>query len=154
MIVRPSSRQLLESVREELRTTIADAVADAEAQARLAMIDSVLASVAVRSEHEVAWIREEIAEIEEGARAVIAAGADGGDRVAEALADLDGRRAASDLVSELHGEYDAAGEVLSRSIEAALPAGGELRQRIEGILARRLAREVEIRGEFSLAGRE
>ncbi|MGE4426023.1 MAG: hypothetical protein AB7G37_06205 [Solirubrobacteraceae bacterium] len=153
MIVRPSSRQLLERVREELRTTVAGAVTDSEVRAALEMIDSVLGSVSVRTEHEVAWIREEIAEIEAGARSVIEAGADADGRIDDALAALDGQRAPGDLLSDLHCEYNAAGEVLSRSIEAALPVGGELRREIEGILARRLEREVQIRGEYALAGR-
>ena len=60
MIARPSSRQLLETVRTELRTTIKHAVTDADALARLDMIDSILGSVIMRSDDEVAWLREEI----------------------------------------------------------------------------------------------
>lgn len=154
MITKPSCSQLLESVRSELRTTILPAVSNPEVHARLGMIDSILASVAVRCEHEVAWLREEIREIERGAEAVIAAGVDRGARVATALNVLRENRSDSDHLADLHAEYNFAGEVLSCSLEASMPVGGELRKIVEGILAARLAREVEIRGEFSLAGRQ
>jgi len=154
MIVRPGSAQLLKSVRSELAESIRPLISDAEAQARLAMIDSILASVAQRCEHEVAWIREEIAAIERSARAVIGAGADLGGRVASALDALTANRSPSDHLADLHAEYNLAGEVLSRSLEAAMPVGGVLRETVERTLAERLRREAEIRGEFSLAGRQ
>jgi hypothetical protein len=153
MITSPTSGQLLESVRDELRTKIKSVITDPEALGVLAMIDSILASVAVRSDHEVAWMREEIADIERGAEAVISANADKTGRVSDALKALHTSRSPSDHVTDLNAEYRLAGEILSCSIEAAMTAGGELRDSVTGILARRTAREVHIRGEFSLAGR-
>lgn len=153
MIIRPTASRLLDSVREELTTTIAPLIDDAEAQDRLAMIDSILAGVSVRVQNEVAWLREEIADAETAARAVIDAGADTDGRVAAALAALAGGRAQRDDLTQLHDEYDLAGEALSCAIEAAMPVGGDLRAQIEDVLGRRIAREVEIRGEFALAGR-
>ncbi|MDT7592415.1 MAG: hypothetical protein QOH45_1946, partial [Pseudonocardiales bacterium] len=84
MIARPSSRQLLETVRTELRTTIKHAVTDADALARLDMIDSILGSVIMRSDDEVAWLREEIAAMERAGDAVLADGADETGQVAAA----------------------------------------------------------------------
>jgi hypothetical protein len=153
MIARPSSRQLLETVRTELRTTIKHAVADADALARLDMIDSILGSVIVRSDDEVAWLREEIAAIERAGDAVLADGADGTGQVAAALAVLRANRATSYRLPDLHAEYNLAGEVLSRAVEAGSRAGGRLRRTVEEVLEERLRREVLIRGEFSLAGR-
>jgi len=153
MIIRPTASRLLDSVREELATTIAPLVDDAEAQGRLAMIDSILASVSVRVQNEVAWLREEIADAEAAGRAVIDAGADTDGKVATALTALAGGRAAGDDLEQIHDEYDLAGEVLSCAIEAALPVGGDLRTQVEDVLGRRIEREVEIRGEFALAGR-
>jgi uncharacterized protein len=101
-----------------------------------------------------AWIREEIAQIEKGAQAVITAQADGEGQVATALRALQAKHSPSDHLPDLHDEYNLAGEVLSCALEAALPVGGALRKTVEAILAARLAREVEIRGEFALAGRE
>jgi len=154
MIVRPTSKQLLEAVRKELRNTVTPAVSNPEVQAKLGMIDSILGSVAARSDHEVAWIREEIAEIERGAQAVIAAQADRNGQVLASFQALESGRSRSDHLPDLHDEYNLAGEVLSCALEAALPVGGALRKKMEDILAARLAREAEIRGEFALAGRE
>ncbi|MDT7647278.1 MAG: hypothetical protein QOC75_4278 [Pseudonocardiales bacterium] len=153
MIARPSSRQLLETVRTELRTTIKHAVTDADALARLDMIDSVLGSVIMRSDNEVAWLREEIAAIERAGDAVLADGADETGQVAAALAVLRANRATSYRLPDLHAEYNLAGEVLSRAVEAGSRAGGRLRRTVEEVLEERLRREVLIRGEFSLAGR-
>jgi hypothetical protein len=153
MIARPSQRQLLSTVRAELRTSIRNAVTDADALARMAMIDSILGSVITRSDDEVAWLREEIAAIEHAAQAVCAHGADPDDLVGEALETLRANRASSDRLADLHSEYTLAGEVLSRSLEAAIRAGGTLRRTVEAVLEQRLQREVVIRGEFSLAGR-
>ncbi|MDT7569409.1 MAG: hypothetical protein QOC83_5607 [Pseudonocardiales bacterium] len=153
MIARPSSRQLLETVRTELRTTIKHAVTDADALARLDMIDSILGSVIMRSDDEVAWLREEIAAIERAGDAVLADGADETGQVAAALAVLRANRATSYRLPDLHAEYNLAGEVLSRAVEAGSRAGGRLRRTVEEVLEERLRREVLIRGEFSLAGR-
>lgn len=153
MIIRPTSARLLSSVRDELTTTIAPLIIDDEALARLHMIDSILASVAIRAEHEGAWIREEIAAIEAVADAVIAAGADPADHIADALLALRSGRSDSDHLDPLRDEYDLAGEVLSVVLETVVPLGGDLRTQAEDVLAARVAREVEIRGDFSLAGR-
>ncbi|MDT7693118.1 MAG: hypothetical protein QOI75_2485 [Pseudonocardiales bacterium] len=153
MIARPSSRQLLETVRTELRTTIKHAVTDADALARLDMIDSILGSVIMRSDDEVAWLREEITAIERAGDAVLADGADETGQVAAALAVLRANRATSYRLPDLHAEYNLAGEVLSRAVEAGSRAGGRLRRTVEEVLEERLRREVLIRGEFSLAGR-
>ncbi|WP_445181515.1 hypothetical protein ACTXG6_23475 [Pseudonocardia sp. Cha107L01] len=153
MIARPSGRQLLETVRTELRTTIKHAVTDADALARLDMIDSILGSVIMRSDDEVAWLREEIAAIERAGDAVLADRADETGQVAAALAVLRANRATGYRLPDLHAEYNLAGEVLSRAVEAGSRAGGRLRRTVEEVLEERLRREVLIRGEFSLAGR-
>ena len=153
MITSPSCSQLIESVRGELTNKIQLVVTDKEALATLGMIDSILAGVAVRSEHEVAWIREEIAEIERGAEAVITASADKSGQISAALKTLRAHRSPSDHITDLNAEYRLAGEVLSCSIEAAMTGGNGLRKLVTDILAKRTAREVHIRGKFSLAGR-
>lgn len=154
MIVRPSSSQLLAVVRQELKSSVAAIIQDPALLAKLHMIDSILASVERRCDHEVAWIREEIADIEAGAEIVVKAGLDAKGRIALALEHLRANRSADDHLPNLHAEYTLAGEVLSCSLEVAVAAGHEIRSRIEQILSARLKREVEIRGEFSLAGRQ
>ena len=153
MIARPSARQLLITVRTELQTSVRAVIADDDVLARLDMIDSILASVILRADDEAAWIREEIIAITEAAEAVIAEGADADGDVAEALGTLRSHPAHGDRLPDLHDEYNLAGEVLSRAIEAGSRAGGALRATVEGVLEDRLRREVLIRGDFSLAGR-
>jgi hypothetical protein len=108
---------------------------------------------ALRCDHEVAWMREEIAEIETVADYVVAAGADTGSRVSAALEQLRTHRSRSDHAPDVQAEYDHAGEVLSCALEAAIPAGGTLRDRVRSVLENRLHREVEIRGNFTVIGR-
>ena len=158
MITQPSCSRYLDVVREELRTSVAPSVSDPAALAALGMIDSILVNVIARCDHEVAWMREEIAAIEGCAEAVLTAGADTaggdpGDTVAASLAELRANRSASDHTADVRVEYDLAGEVLSRSLEAGLAAGPPLATLVRGVLEERLAREIEIRGDFSLVGR-
>jgi hypothetical protein len=153
MITQPSCSRYLDVIRDELRTSVAPAVTDPAALATLGMIDSILANVIARCDHEVAWMREEIARVEHAAEAVLDAGADPGGTVAAGLETLRANRSASDHTADVRAEYDLAGEVLSRSLEAGLAAGPPLAALVRGVLEERLAREIEIRGDFSLVGR-
>jgi hypothetical protein len=154
MMTRPTTAQLVEAVRRELSDGVAPVIDDPRLQANLTMIDSILASVAVRCRHEIAWIVEEICEIEAAGDEAVTAGVAGSDAVAEALGKLRANRADSLHLDDLLDDYDRAGEVLSLALEAVMPVGGELRDRVEALLDSRMARAVTIRGEFSLAGRE
>ena len=153
MITRPSCTRLLEVVREELRSKIAPSVSDPAMAATLGMIDSLLQNVSTRCDHEVAWMREEIADIEHAADTVVASGADSDQRVSEALAELRANRSNSDHTDDVGAEYILAGEALSRSLECALAHGFELQSAVVDVLRRRLERELQIRGDFSLVGR-
>ena len=153
MITQPSCQRLVDVVRAELAGTIAPAIEDPGLRAMLGMIDSILAGVSARCGHEVAWMREEIRLIEEAAEATVAVGADVDGRVAAAGAELRAGRATTDEVADVEREYDLAGEVLSRCLEAALPAGPEPASIVRAVLEQRLHRELQIRGEFSLVGR-
>jgi hypothetical protein len=153
MISQPSCSRLLEVVRAELQSTVAPTVSDPAITAVLGMIDSVLRNVGSRCDHEVAWMRDEIAEIETAADEVVANCADDGVLVSEALADLRAHRSPSDHTADVQAEYDLAGEVLSRALEATIPVRGALRDRVRSILEHRLSREVAIRGDFTLVGR-
>jgi hypothetical protein len=153
MISKPPCSRLLAVVRAELASTVAPTVSDPSIAAVLGMIDSILQNVGTRCDHEVAWMREEIAEIEAVAGEVVAADADDGALVGAALADLRAHRSPSDHTADVQAEYDLAGEVLSRALDATLPVRGALRERVRSVLEHRLSREVEIRGEFTLVGR-
>ena len=154
MITRPSCSELLEAVRLELKNSVTPAVSDQKVAGLLAMLDSILGGVVRRSDHEVAWMREEIAEIETAAQAVIGGHADGQGKVAKALAALQAGRSLDLHVPSMQREYDLAGEALSCALEAGLKAGGEIRTKVERALKTRMDREVHIRGEFALAARD
>jgi hypothetical protein len=168
MITRPTSEQLVRVVRAELTEHVKTKIENPAVLESLGMVDALLAMVERRVDGEAAWMREEIAAIERAAAEIVGTDDDRDGRVGAGLADL---RAARETESEpamesgletesepameiLRREYSAAGEVLSRCLEAVLPVGGERRQRFEEILRTRLAREVLIRGEFSLVGRD
>jgi len=153
MISLPSSSQLLEAIRRELRENVRTASTDPAASASLDMVDSLLASIAIRCDHEIAWMREEIAEAEGTAEAVLKSGADHNGKVAEALDKLRANRSVSDHTPDVQREYNLGGMLLSLCLEAALPVGGALRTQAEAALENRLAHELKIRGEFSLTGR-
>lgn len=154
MITSPSCSALLEAVRLELQNSVAPAVSDAKVRGLLTMLDSILGGLTRRFDHEVAWMREEIADIEDAAQMVIDAGADSQGKVGAALAALHAGRSPDLHIPNVQREYDLAGEVLSCALEAGMKAGGKPRARVEQALKARLNREVEIRGEFTLAARD
>jgi hypothetical protein len=98
-------------------------------------------------------MREEIAGLEACAESVLADGGDPSGAVGAALAELRTNRAQTEHTADVRAEYALASEVLSRSLEAGLAAGGELAARVRGVLEQRLARELQIRGGFALVGR-
>jgi hypothetical protein len=156
MITRPSSEQLVRAVRAELTEQVKPKIDDPAVLESLGMMDALLSMVERRVDREAAWMREEVAAIEAAAAELIGTENDRDGRVGAALADL--RRAretgSGSELEVLRRGYDAAGEILSRCLEAALPVGGRVRERFEEILRARLAREVAIRGDFSLVGRD
>lgn len=164
MITCPSSTRLIDAARQALRENIAPALNDPVAINLLGMVDSLLDNAARRCGHEIAWMREEIAAIEAVANKVRLSGANTSGSVEEALADLRDHRvncADSDHTMDVVGEYNRAGEVLSRCLEikwddinAAAENHGALRAEIEAVLDARLAREAAMRGNFMLVGRE
>lgn len=154
MITRPSCSELLEAVRLELKNSVTPAVNDQKVVGLLAMIDSILGGAVRRCDHEVAWMHEEIAEIEAAAQAAIDGGADSQGKVTGALAKLRAGRSPDLHIPSVQREYDLAGEVLSCALEAGLKAGGETRAKVERVLKARVDREVHIRGEFALAARD
>lgn len=153
MISTPSCAQIVQSVRDELNDTITPALSDPGLLATLGMIDALLQTVVGRLDHELAWMREEIAAIEQLAATLIDDGADRDGTVAGALAHLLEARTDSDHLPDVQAQYSLATEVLSCCIDIAVPLGGEVRTQTEAVLQARLDREVRIRGDFSLVGR-
>lgn len=138
-------------VRAELSKLAATAAP--QEKTSLAMIDSILQAVEVRSAYEIAWMLEEVDDTETLSERIIEGGADPGGAVADALAALRSGRHTKLNVADVAAEYDLASELLSRCLEASIGCDGVLRDRAEGLLRGRVEREMKILGSFSLAGR-
>jgi hypothetical protein len=106
----------------------------------------------VRAEHEIAWMTEEIAEIE---RVVSRVAAEAGSppSVGSALDDLRASADGSLLSSDVTSRYALASEALSRAIEATVATPGPLHDEVSALLDRRLEHETDVIGEFQLVGR-
>jgi len=152
VIAQPTSARLIDVVREELSENVLPKVADDPAAAgSLHMIDHVLETLSRRVANEIGWMVEEIAGLDAlGARVTAEAPA-----AVKTAAALDALRAvdasALDLAS-VSERYSAASEVLSCAVEE-VPAGAALRADVEAALDARLAREIEIIGDFQLVDR-
>ena len=154
MISRPTTTQLLEVVRRELGEKVAPAVTDPQVATSLHMIDHILRTLAVRAEHELGWMAEEMAAIDEVGERVASSGLPGAAAVGEALSAFRSQRAAGLHAAEITDDYNRATEVLSRAVEATFTEGGELRAAVTALLDQRLAHETDVIGEdFQLVGR-
>jgi hypothetical protein len=154
MIVRPTTAQLLRDVRHELTTVVGPEVHTATARVALEQIDIILEQCAVRAGAEIAWMIEEIDEIEAYAADVAEATGD-----AATIAALDAARAGrtgSFELDDLAADYNLMSEALSCAIEACMadPAQRDLRARgVEILRVRRAERETVIRANWRLVGR-
>ena len=154
MITRPTTAQLLEVVRRELAEGVRPAVTDPQVLTNLQMIDHILGALAVRADHELGWMAEEMEAIDAVGERVAAAGLARSAAVAEALGEFRSNRTTGLGVAEVTGDYNRASEVLSRCIEATFTGAAELRAEVQALLEARLAHETEVIGEdFQLVGR-
>jgi hypothetical protein len=151
VITQPSSARIIEVLQQELSDHIAPALADPAGEAGMQMIQQILSTLAVRVEHEIAWLVEETAAIEAIAARLVDANPRA-ERVAAALANLRGAPGGSLHLSDVAARYSLASEVLSCLLED-VPTDSELRPEVEAQLDLRLAHEVEVIGDFQLVGR-
>jgi hypothetical protein len=152
VITRPTSAQLIDEVRRELSSNVAAQVADPQIQGSLQMIDHILATLAVRAEHEIAWMTEEIADISRVVGRVVAEPGSP-PSVGSALDELRASVDDSLLLSDVTSRYALASEALSRAIEATVATPGPLHDEVSALLDRRLEHETDVIGEFQLVGR-
>lgn len=154
MIVRPTTSQLLRDVRHELVETITPEVTSATAQVALEQIDIILEQCAMRADNEIAWMVEEIAEINEYVGRVVDATHD--EPTAAALQAARHEAGGSLVLDSMCDDYNRMSEALSCAIEACMgdPDRAELLAEAIGILqTRRSEREVEVRANWRLVGR-
>ncbi|HWE67053.1 MAG TPA: hypothetical protein VG298_10465 [Acidimicrobiales bacterium] len=151
MITQPTASRILEVLQEELMANVIPAVSDPQVVASLQMMHHILGTLAVRAEHEIAWLVEETTDLEVLGVQLVEARPDAAG-VAAAVAALRANPAASLRLSDVAARYSLASEILSCALEVA-PEGSALRRQAEARLDSRLEHEVSIIGEFQLVGR-
>jgi hypothetical protein len=153
MLSRPTTEQILLDCCRELMTNVLPSLTDATAQVSVIMVETVLRNTAVRAAHEVAWMREETAEIGAYAQAVAerapAAGA-----LRAALNALAGAPRDSLHLDDVVETYCRAGNALSAALETAVAGGlAALVRRGEELLDVRSCHETEVMAGWSPTGR-
>ena len=153
MLSRPTTEQILLDCCRELMTTVLPSLTDATAQVSVIMVETVLRNTAVRAAHEVAWMRDETADIEAYAQAV-AAQAPGTASLEAAMTALASAPRDSLHLDDVVETYCRAGNALSAALETAV-AGGltHLIQRGEEILDVRSGHETDVMAGWSPTGR-
>lgn len=153
MLSRPTTEQILLDCCRELMSGVFPALTDETAQVRVIMVETVLRNMAVRSAHEVAWMREETAAIEDYAQAVAAASPDAADLSAALGAVADAPRDSLHL-DDVVETYCRAGRALSAALEAAVADGHrDLVTRGESLLEQRADVETEVMAGWTPTGR-
>ncbi|HEV2252094.1 MAG TPA: hypothetical protein VGS06_02760 [Streptosporangiaceae bacterium] len=152
MLSRPTTEQILLDCCRELMTNVLPSLTDATAQVSVIMVETVLRNTAVRAAHEVAWMRDETADIEAYARAVAAQAP--GTTLETALAALAAAPRDSLHLDDVVETYCRAGNALSAALETAVASGlAPLVQRGEEILDVRSGHETEVMAGWTPTGR-
>jgi hypothetical protein len=145
----PTTAQILQGLRVELRESLLPEVAAAPARIAVEMLDNLLSNLATRSAHEIAWMRDECAQIE----ALVGDIAD--PAVTAALVEYHALDRDSLHLDDVQAAYDRAGEVLSCTIEHAIASGNRaLLDASRAVLRLRSEREMTILGGWNVAGRQ
>ena len=152
MLSRPTTEQILLDCCRELMTNVLPALSDATAQVSVIMVETVLRNTAVRAAHEVAWMRDETADIEAYATEVAAQAP--GTTLETALAALAAAPRDSLHLDDVVETYCRAGNALSAALETAVAGGlAGLIQRGEEILDVRNGHETEVMAGWTPTGR-
>jgi hypothetical protein len=152
MISRPSTEQILLDCCRELQEFV-PAVDDDTVKVRIMMLEGVLRNTAVRSAHEIAWMREEIDDMQAYAHSV-AESLDDRAGIDQALADLKEAQQQSLHLDDVVDTYRRGSEALSCALEAAVAAGdAALAERGTSLLQTRISRERVVMSGWSPVGR-
>jgi hypothetical protein len=135
VITEPRAARILEVVRQEIANRILPAIEDPQLVASLQMIQEILETLAVRADHEIAYLVEEIAAAERLGAEIRAAFPQASGVVA-ALNELRAIPSASLHLPDLLPRYAAASELLSRAFDE-VPANSPLRPQVEETLTLR-----------------
>jgi hypothetical protein len=152
MMTLPSSSQLIAVIRAEIQDTLGGISDDPQVVNCLDMVDSMLATIAVRCDHEIGWMMSEIDDITEVANLIVAKGIDDG-RAAKGLAALRDAPLVDFGIEAVRSRYHLASSLLADCAELAVAAGGDMRRRVYSVLGKRVDHERQIRGTLELVGR-
>lgn len=153
MLSRPTTEQILLDCCNELMTGVLPALTDETAIVRVVMIETVLRNTAVRSAHEIAWMLDEVAAIEEYAGAVASEAPDAAE-LGQALQTLRAAPRSSLHLDDVADTYVLAGRAFSAALETAVARHDhELVKRGEALLDHRADTETEVMAGWSPTGR-
>jgi fructose-specific component phosphotransferase system IIB-like protein len=154
VITAPSTEELLLNCCHVLLDDVLPLVDDETVQAQVHMLDTVLRAAALRSAHEIAWMRDERDAMARFARTV-AAFVPASAELESALAALSAEPGESLHLAEASADYRQASEAFSAALEDARRAGDEeLKAAAVQLLDARVDHERAIRGGWqSNAGR-
>ena len=144
----PTTAEILEGLRIELREAVLPEVTDGPARVAVEMLDNILSNLATRAAHEIAWMRDECEQID----ALVSSVDD--PVVQSAVAAYRCADRASLHLDAVQQAYDRAGEALSCAVEYALAHGdSSLLTDSRSILQVRSDREMAILGGWDMVGR-
>ncbi|MEY4372693.1 MAG: hypothetical protein RL219_1462 [Actinomycetota bacterium] len=154
MIARPTTPQLLQTIKAELNEKIAPVLTDPTHIVAVQMMTSILDSLSVRTAHEIAWMIDEANAVESAAADYVGRNP-GAASVARALAAYRSVRTSSLHLAEVGAAYDSAAELLSSLADAAFAEGNPNDVRtVEQLVEQRLGNELTIVGNFVAVGRD
>jgi hypothetical protein len=139
MIAKPTTEQILNDCSRELLEVVLPAISDETVIVTVMMMELVLRNAAVRAAHEIAWMNEEIRELE----AFVGGDGDHAPTASESL-----------HLDDVIERYRQASEAFSRAMEEAVSAGHDERSRLgRSLLARRAEHEQAVMCGWSPVGR-
>ncbi|TAM70247.1 hypothetical protein [Mycobacterium sp.] len=148
----PTSSQLISVIRAEIEETISGISEDPRIVNCLSMVDSMLATIAIRCDHEIGWMISEIDDIADLADRLVVDGVDDG-RASSGLAALRDAELEDFNTATVRAQYHRASSLLADCAELAMVAGGDSRHRLDAVVARRVDHERQVRGTLELVGR-
>jgi hypothetical protein len=152
MIVRPTTDRLVLDCCRELTDEILPALADETLKLRLIMAVTVLSNAAVRSAHEIAWMRDETESALAFARDVIAEQPD--DRIAAAVAAAEAGPRDSLHLADVVEVYERASSALAMAVQVAHDSSAEaLTARAADLLRARVETEKVVMADYVVVGR-
>ena len=137
MLTQPTTDKILLAIADDLNAVIAPAIEDEQAKVLLGQAEQLLRRLSRRSASEIAWMVEEIAQIEEA--------------VGQEHSHVDGE---SLLLCDVAERYSQASQALAEAIDEAFETRDNQRlKELKQILSARIAREQEILGHLEMVGR-